>query len=89
VQYRYAEVQETEQAVTEQRLTPDMLDVLPDELCSELKAALESLEDGRIAAAIGKVGAYDASLQKRLTHLAVNFDYPVILEALHADQRDA
>ena len=64
-------------------LTPKMLSTLPDALRSELKASLESLEKARIAAAIKQIGAYDQTLQKTLTQLVEDFDYPTILNALN------
>lgn len=63
-------------------LTPDMLTLLPEALREELKAALESLENERIAQVIQQVAAYDPQLQKTLSQLAGNFDYPSILKAL-------
>ena len=67
-------------------LTAEMLSVLPDDLLSELKAALVSLENERIEAALQQVAAYDPTLQKTLIRLAENFDYPTILKALQPNQ---
>jgi anthranilate phosphoribosyltransferase len=61
-------------------LTSEMMGVLSSELRQELHDALESLNTDRIAAVIGQVT--DATLQKTLTYLADNFDYPTILNAL-------
>ncbi len=69
-------------------LTPEMLAVLPAELRRELRAALESLEEARISAVLGKVAPYDASLHKTLLKLAGNFDYPTILNVLQADSSE-
>ncbi|MFA6970933.1 MAG: hypothetical protein WC208_05960, partial [Gallionella sp.] len=55
---------------------------LPPDLRCELRAALESLEGGRISAAIRQVASHDAKLQKTLSHLTENYDYPAILKAL-------
>lgn len=63
-------------------LTPEMLSVLPEGLRSDLATALESLETQRIARVIQQVASYDRKLQKTLSHLAENFDYPAILKAL-------
>ena len=59
-----------------------MLSILPSELKGELRTALESLEVERIFAAIHQVDAYDHELNKLLSNLAQNFDYPSILNAL-------
>lgn len=64
-------------------LTPDMFLMLPEALRNEMKEALESLESERIAGVIKQVGAYDRTLQKTLTQLTDNFDYPAILKALN------
>ncbi|MCX7192340.1 MAG: ATP-binding protein [Proteobacteria bacterium] len=86
LQYLYsnADAQEDE-AVP---LTAEMLAVLPAELQCELRAALESLEDERIGAVIHQVTAYNSDLGKTLSHLAGNFDYPAILNALQTTQSD-
>ncbi|MDO8207299.1 MAG: hypothetical protein Q7T38_05695, partial [Gallionella sp.] len=65
-------------------LTAEMLAVLPAELRSELHDALISLEDERIAAAIGQVASLDPTLHRTISHLAKNFDYPAILKALQS-----
>jgi len=44
------------------------------------------LESERIAAAIQRVAEYDMSLQKILSRLVDNFDYPSILNALKVKQ---
>ncbi len=83
VRYMYEGLPEREaEAVV---LTPEMLSVLPESLRGELKGALESLESERIELVIRQVASYDQKLQKTLTLLADNFDYPVILHALQAN----
>ena len=64
-------------------LTPDMFLMLPEALRNEMKDALESLENERIARVIKQVGLYDRTLQKTLTQLTDNFDYPAILKTLN------
>ncbi|MDD1619840.1 MAG: PocR ligand-binding domain-containing protein [Methylococcaceae bacterium] len=81
VQYIYADAQPTAEVATEP-LTAEMLLVLPADLQSELRDALESLEVELIISAIGKVATYDISLYKTLSRLAENFDYPTILNVL-------
>jgi CheY-like chemotaxis protein len=76
VQYIHEGAPVPEESVS---LTPEMLTVLPDALRLDLKNALESLENERIAAAIQQVASYDLQLQKILTHLTDNFNYPAIL----------
>lgn len=76
----YAGVPEAEEPP--RTLTPDMMAKLPGALRGELKEALESLEKERIARVIKQVAAYDKPLQKTLTQLADNFDYPAILKVL-------
>ncbi|HET7833258.1 MAG TPA: PAS domain S-box protein [Gallionella sp.] len=63
-------------------LTPEMLAVLPEELRTSLKHALESLDAERIGFFIRQVAAYDQKLANILNGLAENFDYPAILHAL-------
>jgi len=84
VQYIYAETQDSDQAPATVALTTEMLSVLPPELRSKLREALESLDADRIAVIMSQVSTYDADLQKTLTHLTENFDYPAILNALQA-----
>jgi len=74
---------EPEQTAT--ALMPEMLSVLPATLRGDLTAALESLETERIAQVIQQVAPYDRKLQKTLSHLAENFDYPSILKALQTN----
>jgi signal transduction histidine kinase/CheY-like chemotaxis protein len=80
VQYTYAVMQVNEEKTIPVTLTSEMMGVLGSELRQELHDALESLNTDRIAAVIGQVT--DATLQKTLTYLADNFDYPTILNAL-------
>ncbi len=72
-------------ADTAKALTPAMLASLPAALREELKAALESLDSEKIAAAIRKATEFDAELGRTLEGLAGNFEYPVILKALRAE----
>ncbi len=85
VQYTYAEAQEM--AAEEVVLSASMLSALSPELCNELCAALESLDDERIAAAISQVS--DLKLNNLLSQLAGNFDYPAILKAVRPGQSGA
>jgi PAS domain S-box-containing protein len=81
VQYVYADTlaEETQHVA----LTAEMLAVLPQALRNELKTALESLDSDRIGTLIGQVAAYDENLQKTLSQLVENFDYPAILKMLN------
>jgi hypothetical protein len=63
-----------------------MLQGLPEGLLKELKEALESLEAERIEAAIQRIATQDEILQKKLSQLAGNFDYPTILQVLQKDE---
>ena len=82
VQYTYAQ-ESVEPEMEDVALTDKMLSALPHALCVELRAALESLDGERISAAIEQVA--DPQLRKTLMHLAGNFNYPVILDALHTN----
>ncbi|MDO8207094.1 MAG: ATP-binding protein [Gallionella sp.] len=84
VQYVYSDTEVED--VNEVVLTGQMLAVLTPELRCELRDALESLEGERISAAILQIT--DAKLQKALSYLAGNFDYPAILTALQTDQME-
>jgi len=63
-------------------LTPATLSVLPAALRTELKEALESLDNERITAAIKQVVEIDQPMAHMLSRLVENFDYPSILNAL-------
>ncbi|MFZ4539596.1 ATP-binding protein, partial [Propionivibrio sp.] len=63
-------------------LTPESFAKLPEGVRAELKEALESLESERITRAIQQVATHDSALQKMLSQLVDNFDYPTILKAL-------
>lgn len=76
--YKNSAIQEPEPL----HLTPAMLAPLPKALRNELKNAVESLESERIATIIEQTAEYDEQLQKVLTHLTNNYDYPAILKAL-------
>ncbi|MEJ2407613.1 MAG: ATP-binding protein [Candidatus Thiodiazotropha sp.] len=72
-----------------ERLSPQQLGAVPDELRAELETAAESLDNGRIAAVIERINAIDAELGKTLLRLADKFDYPAILTALRNEARNA
>ena len=80
LQYLYEGAANVDEAIED--LTPGSLSHLPQDLCDELREALQRLESERIAELIEQVAAYDKSLQLTLTRLAYNFDYPAILKAL-------
>ncbi len=81
VQYVYSDTP----VAPEKTLTREMLAVLPAELHTELKNALESLKEESINVALAKVENYDCKLHKVLRNLADNFDYPAILNLLISD----
>jgi hypothetical protein len=58
---------------------------LPEALRVDLIKALQSLDSVRIDTVIGQVAKHDKTLQKKLSRLAENFDYPSILRALRMD----
>lgn len=79
--FMYADVSKVEATIN--TLTPDMLAGLPEVLRDELKEAVESLENERIALVIQQIAAHDPQLQRTLIQLADNFDYTAILKALN------
>ncbi|MEJ2692655.1 MAG: ATP-binding protein [Candidatus Thiodiazotropha sp.] len=80
VQYCYGdETGETDDSVA---LTAQMFCDLSQSLRLQLRKALESLDSGRIAAAIQSIDDTDPLLARVLTRLAGDFDYPAILQAL-------
>lgn len=81
VKYLYTDKPEPQQQSL--TLTPEMMKVLPEALLKELREALLNLEPGRIYAAIQQVESYDKTLQQTLSRLAVQFNYPAILQALN------
>lgn len=82
VKYLYAKQSSPETTLP---LTASMMAVLPPALRREFREALESLEEESINAVIQQVAAYDVDLQHRLSRLADNYNYPVILKALDID----
>lgn len=82
VQYSYQGAAEDTEEVP--MLTPEMLTPLPEHLRQELVEALESLDSERIEPLIRQVAVYDKNLQRTLSQLAGNFDYPAILKVLRA-----
>jgi signal transduction histidine kinase/DNA-binding NarL/FixJ family response regulator len=78
VKYIYKGAPESQEK--EKALTPEMLQVIPEELRSDLIAALETLDGERIDAIIQEIGTHDQAIQKTLSRLAMNFDYPAILK---------
>jgi PAS domain S-box-containing protein len=85
VRYTYNEMRDNPEKSPPVALTAEMLEVLPPALRSELKAALESLTEERIDAALQKVESHDAALHSVLSRLVENFDYPSILNALRSN----
>ena len=85
VRYTYNEMRDNPEKSPPVALTAAMLEVLPPALRSELKAALESLTEERIDAALQKVESHDAALHSVLSRLVENFDYPSILNALRSN----
>ena len=81
----YVEGEDRDEEELPQTLAPERLANLPEALRVELKEALETLELGRIEQVIAQVAQHDESLQHALKQLAVNFDYPTILQALSGD----
>ncbi|WP_207389232.1 ATP-binding protein [Marinobacter halodurans] len=71
------------------KLTPEMVEGLPDPLREELIEALESLEIDRIDSAIKRVSAHDQQLQTTLNHLARNFDYLTLMKALQQKDNES
>jgi CheY-like chemotaxis protein len=63
-------------------LTPESISILPSTLRSELKQALETLDNDQISRLILKIAAYDKNLHQTMAQLAERFDYPAILNAL-------
>ncbi len=61
-----------------------MLTVLPGPLRKELEESLVSLDTARIKVAIKQASAIDDALGLALTHLADDFEYQEILNALAA-----
>ena len=81
ISYIYAEADESTPIVN-QTLTRDMLNSLPEPVLLELKQALQSLENDRIAQVMIKIAEYDQALYKQLLKIIDNFDYPTILNLI-------
>ncbi len=65
-------------------LTPERLRVLPADILNELRHAAESLNRERINTTINQITELDRNLGRTLSHMADEFDYPSILDALNA-----
>jgi signal transduction histidine kinase/DNA-binding NarL/FixJ family response regulator len=76
--YKKASVERSE----EEPLTPEMLQDLPETLRRDLTKALCLLEIERIEKILQQISTYDQVLQKKLSKLTANFDYPSILRCL-------
>jgi CheY-like chemotaxis protein len=63
-------------------LTAEMFNILPETLCNELQAALQSLERDRIDQVISRVGEHDLVLQRTLARFVEGYNYPAILRLL-------
>jgi CheY-like chemotaxis protein len=66
----------------ERVLNSEMLSILPKTLLAELHEALQSLDRDRIEQIIHRAGEYDRELQKTLTRMVEDFNYPAILQLL-------
>ncbi len=84
VRYLYGNAPAAETGMEAVNLTPEMLEVLPQEMRHELEEALQSLNSERIDDVIQKIEKYDRQLGQALAQIAGNFDYPAILRALQA-----
>jgi CheY-like chemotaxis protein len=84
--YHYLDTPPEERDVVE-TLTRDRLSGLPEDLRTELKAALESLDADRIADIVQRIQPIDRSLYVTVAHLVANFDYPTILTALKTERQ--
>jgi CheY-like chemotaxis protein len=80
LQYQYKNHTESQKKLPP--LTPESISILPSTLRTELKQALEALDNAHINRLISKIAAYDKELQQTLELLAERFDYPAILKAL-------
>lgn len=87
VRFIYQNQEPPEQAIL--TLTPAMLEGLPLQLRQELTLAVEGLNQDDVHAVIDKIAEYDPQLQKILTQLAEEFDYPSILKALNDHSADS
>ncbi|MES9969987.1 MAG: AAA family ATPase [Candidatus Thiodiazotropha sp.] len=83
VKYVYREAKPKMEAVTV--LTPAMLAALSEGYRQRLYDAVASLDNDKISAVIEELDETEPDLAIILKRLAVNFDYPAILEALEAD----
>jgi len=88
IEYIYQDSVEGADAMSA-KLTPAMLSGLLVELRVRLKDALESLDGDRIAALIRQIAVRDAVLGLALSALAECFDYPSILAALDALDKES
>ncbi|TPQ29240.1 hybrid sensor histidine kinase/response regulator [Methylomonas koyamae] len=85
VRYRCANAPATETPA----FSTESLRKLPAAVRYDLENALKSLENQRIADAIGQVRAHDEQLAAALALQAENYNYPAILKALRANRGDS
>ena len=88
LEFIYESEQQQQLEVTTDKLTPEMLSVLPDALQTELKVALESLDRAHITDIIEQITEYDSNLKEILKNRVENFDYPSILNALSQPRKN-
>ena len=69
-------------------LTEKMLASIPEELRSQLRHALESLDSSRINGVINQIAKVESDVGKSLHLLVEQFDYPAILELLEVQPNE-
>ena len=88
IEYVYSDEQ-ADKEIRSAELTPAMLSELPFSMREQLKDALVNLDSDRIASIIEQISENDNTLGRTLTSLADYFDYPRILAALNAIERNS
>ena len=82
IRFLYESGENSQEAVADNRLTPEMLAVVPEALRQRLYEELTSLDSARIADAVAAIASIDNKLGDLLSRLTDYFAYPTILHVL-------
>jgi CheY-like chemotaxis protein len=81
IEFIYRSMSVTEK-IESQKLTPEQLSALPEDIRLKLKEALQSLNKQRIDETLSQIGELNLELKNTLSYLVDDFNYPKILDAL-------
>src|SRR5438046_7843916 len=86
VRYRFGAALPALSGDTVERLRPEALEALPEELRAELREAVIMLQRERITGIIGRVQQQDSALGAALSRYADRLEFTAIFEAIEGRQ---